>query len=339
MGKQRELGFASIVFILAILLILVSGFALWRVYKQKAPVPSLVKEKITVANVGEYSIFNLIAQEKGFFDNNNLDAEIKEHSSGPPGVADLLEGKADFAIAADFVGVNNIFKNEDIRLLAQASEHDVFSIVARNDSGINVPGDINGKRIGVTKNGAGEFFLGRFLIFNDLKLSDITLIDLQQPDLIKQIEDGELDAIVIFEPHTFKFKKSDKFTVFSAQGQEKTRAVVYTMAATVKTRPDVVTRYIRALTQAESYFKTNPDESKAILARRMNYPMDYIEYLWPKINFGLFLPQELLLTMENEARFVISNAMAVKTEVPNYLDYIYFDALSNAKPEAVTIVH
>ena len=38
-------------------------------------------EKIVIANQGLYSIFNLKAQDKGFFKKNGLDSEVKEYQS------------------------------------------------------------------------------------------------------------------------------------------------------------------------------------------------------------------------------------------------------------------
>lgn len=336
----RKLGTKTILIIIVTILVVLIGAGLKLFNQNNTPVVILPKTKIVIANVGEYSIFNLIAKEKGFFEQNSLDAEVIEYPSGPPGVAAMLAGSADFSVAADFVGVSNIFAKKDIRILAQATEQDVFSVIGRKDKGVYSPKDIKGKRVGVTRKGAGEFFLGRFLTFNDLALSDIKIVDLQPPELVKQLESGQLDAIVIFEPHTYNLKKSlgDQLSIFSAQGQEKTRAIVYTTTATTQSRPEVVKQYIQSLVQAESYLKANPNGAKAILAKKMGYQQDQVDYLWTKIDFSLSLPQELLLTLENEARYSISSKLTNETEVPNYLNYIYFDALNSVKPDGVTIV-
>ena len=50
------------------------------------------------------------------------------------------------------------------------------------------------------------------------------------------------------------------------------------------------------------------------------------------------LEQQLLLTLEDEARWTISEGLADKKEVPNYLDFIYLEGLEAVKPEAVTIL-
>jgi NitT/TauT family transport system substrate-binding protein len=55
--------------------------------------------------------------------------------------------------------------------------------------------------------------------------------------------------------------------------------------------------------------------------------------------FELSLDQSLLINTEDEARWAIKNNLIDKTEIPNYLDYIYIDALEEVKPEAVGIIH
>jgi NitT/TauT family transport system substrate-binding protein len=43
--------------------------------------------------------------------------------------------------------------------------------------------------------------------------------------------------------------------------------------------------------------------------------------------------------MEQEAKWAIRNRLVEAKEVPNYLDFFYFNALDKVKPEAVSIVH
>ncbi len=47
----------------------------------------------------------------------------------------------------------------------------------------------------------------------------------------------------------------------------------------------------------------------------------------------------MIIVMEDQARWNIQHGLTNTTEVTNYLDYIYFDALDEVKPEAVTIIH
>src|SRR5690242_10446244 len=65
-------------------------------------------EKVRLGNIGEYSLFNLIAEENGYFKDKGLDADMTEYPSGPAAMADLTVAKVDIVVAAEFVGVSNI---------------------------------------------------------------------------------------------------------------------------------------------------------------------------------------------------------------------------------------
>jgi hypothetical protein len=42
--------------------------------------------------------------------------------------------------------------------------------------------------------------------------------------------------------------------------------------------------------------------------------------------------------MEDQARWMISDNQTMKNSVPDFLDYIYIDALKTVKPEAFKII-
>ena len=91
--------------------------------------------------------------------------------------------------------------------------------------------------------------------------------------------------------------------------------------------------------KAEEFIRDNREESVEIIASRLKAEKEDIDKLWDDYNFRLTLSQSLIITLEDEARWAIKNKLTDATEVPNYLDYIYMDALEEVKPEAVGIIH
>ncbi len=63
-----------------------------------------------------------------------------------------------------------------------------------------------------------------------------------------------------------------------------------------------------------------------------------MDYSWPSQEFAVILPQAMLIAFEDQARWRIKRGLTDATEVPNYLNYIYMDALEEVKPEAVSII-
>ena len=96
---------------------------------------------------------------------------------------------------------------------------------------------------------------------------------------------------------------------------------------------------MKALLKAEDFIKKNNNQAKEIIKNKFNYEFDYNESSFAKHRFIVKIPQALLLTMEDQARWRIDNKLTDKTEIPNYLMSLYLDELKGLKPEAVTVIH
>ena len=102
--------------------------------------------------------------------------------------------------------------------------------------------------------------------------------------------------------------------------------------------PAAAERFMKSMLEAEGYIKDNSEEAKEFARDRFDYESDYMDYSWPKQEFAVILEQAMLITFEDQARWRIKQGLTDATEVPNYLDYIYMDALEEVKPEAIGII-
>lgn len=321
--------------------VLIGGIIWFSRIHTTATTPPSPPDRLRIGNIGEFTIYNPIARENGYFTKHGIDAEIHEYESGPPAINDLLAGNLDVAVAADFVGVNAIFTHPNIRILAQQSRHETFQMVVRSSRGIHTESDLSGKIIGVTRKSAGEYYLGRFLAQHGLKFSDVKIIDLTPPEMVSKLINGDIDAALTFGIHTFGLKKrlGDDATVWPAQAGQKTFALLYSTDEFIHTHPNVIKRYIEALTDAENFVHESPAEAQRITVSQLHYDPEFVHYLWKNFTFEQQLNQELLLVMEDQARWLIDNKLTGESQIPNYLNFIYFDALQQVKPRSVTIIH
>ncbi len=322
---------------LAVLLLMGSGCA-------APPVPPEASgpvETVRIANIGEFTILNLIAREKGFFAANGLDARIEEYDSGATSVGAVLAGEADVAVAADFVGVRRMFDEPDLRILGHVSDHEVFRLIGRRDKGISAPQDLAGKTIGATLTTAGELLLGRFLTVHGLMASDVTVVDMAPTEMVAAIEAGAVDAVLVFNPHAYGIERrlGERVVSWSAHAGRRTLAVLYTSRQFVEGRPQTAERYLRALAQAQAYLADHDAEARGILTSAMGYESAYVDAIWPDFRHRLALDQDLIVTCEDQARWLISRGLVEAGDVPNYLDRIWFDGLERVAPGAVTIIH
>ncbi len=297
-------------------------------------------ETITVANIEGNPTLVWIADDKGYFGNNNLDVTTKDYSSGTAAVDAVLAGEADISISAEFVFVSNSFTNRNLRILGAVDSREIMELIAIKDREIIVPRDLKGRRIGVTKKSAAEFFLGTFLTYNGIGLADVEVVDVNPEDMAETLISGGVDAVLTWPPITLGIKQQLGNSALSWSGQNgrKYHMVLMTTDEYIKEKPDTIRRFIKSLVQAEGYASSNITTLKRDVAEEYNIDPSLIELLWENLDFALRLSQELLLIMEDEARWRISNGLTNAERSPNYLNYIYFEALEEANPDAVTII-
>jgi NitT/TauT family transport system substrate-binding protein len=325
-----------------IIFIALSVIAGWVLFSKKSGLPKYngPVEKVSTGVVGEYSSLSIIAQEQGYFKANGLDVKLVNYESGPPAVADVLAGKIDTATAAEFVGVSNSFNNKDLRILATQGRTNSFFLVVRTDHGIRETSDLKGKRIGVTGKSAGEFYLGQYLILNQISTKDITIVKQTPTELVDSLTQGKLDAIITFDPHISQAKRQLKnnVSVWQLQGEQRLSTMLYGTSGLTKQRPEVIERYLRALVQAENYVRLHNDDARNIVGEYLHYDEPYMTTVWSHISFDVSLDQDLLITMEDQARWSIENKLTTATTIPDFLNYIYFDGLEAVKPDGITII-
>jgi NitT/TauT family transport system substrate-binding protein len=63
-----------------------------------------------------------------------------------------------------------------------------------------------------------------------------------------------------------------------------------------------------------------------------------VEAAWMRSTYALSLDQALLITMEDEARWMIGSKLTDQNQVPNFLPYLNGEALARVKPQAVNII-
>jgi hypothetical protein len=60
-------------------------------------------------------------------------------------------------------------------------------------------------------------------------------------------------------------------------------------------------------------------------------------YRWPENQFALPHDQSLLVTMNDESRWIINNNLTVERTVPDFRTYIATEGLTRVQPGAVNI--
>ena len=106
----------------------------------------------------------------------------------------------------------------------------------------------------------------------------------------------------------------------------------------VEQNPQTLEKFLRSLVRSEEFIAQDPQSASGIHAEVSGVDQALIDPVFDQMNFSLSMDQALLLDLEDQARWIISYGYTDQTSVPNYLEYLYPDALQLVKPEAVTII-
>ena len=325
--------------LLLLLSLIAAGLGLWSCSKGG---DSGKVESLTIAVVPtELNALFYIAEAQNFFASNGLQVTLKEdYDSGATATTGMLNGEADIASAAEFVIVRQVFNKKDITSFGTIAKYENTFIIWRTDSGIKTIKDLKGKKIGVTLTTISEFYLGRTLDLNGMNIQEVTLVDTKAAESENALANGEVDAVVTWEPWVTQIHRRMGKEV-TARTLQSSQYAYWNLVSTTDWKnknSNTLKRLMKSLTQAEVYLTRHQEEAKAIVGKRMKFDEAFMEIVWQRYQFSLSLDQALILAMEDEARWMIKNGLTSERDVPDFLSYLYLDGLKAVKPEAVNII-
>ena len=283
-----------------------------------------------------------VAENKGYFEEEGLDLTIREFDSGRLTFLAMLKGEGvDISTVAPTPIMFTSFDRQDFCIFATfAYAYEDIKVIAHRGKGITTAADLKGKKIGTPIGTTGQYVTEAFLVHNGLLLSEVEVIDIGPSELPDALRNSQVDAIVIWEPHAYNARNllgQDAAWLPSSDIYRTTFNFVV-MKDFAQTHPEALKRFLRAIDRATDFIAKHEEESQAVVAARLKLDKGTMTAIWEDVTMEIFLDQSLLVAIEAEARWAIRNELTDKTEIPNYLDYIYVDALEEVKPEAVTIV-
>jgi NitT/TauT family transport system substrate-binding protein len=210
-----------------------------------------------------------IAQEKEFFTAQGV--KVK-----PVYIQNFLESVSEFS-AGQYDGVaitvgslmSIIGKNPEVQI-AMATDESAGSdsIVVRAD--VKSVADLKGKRLGV-RLGDGELFVIEMLQKHGLTTDDLTLVNVEGEAVPARFKSGDIQAGHTWEPYLSEVTKSGGRVLFTSKDTPGLiSTVIVFRTSVVRERPKDIQAFIRAWFQAQDYWKANPEESKALIAKTLS---------------------------------------------------------------------
>ena len=206
----------------------------------------------------------IIAQQKGFFEKNNLEVEIIEPAdpSMPPKL--VAAKKADLAV--DYQPQLQMQVSQGLPLIRIATlvNSPLNSLVVLQDSGINKIEDLKGKKVGYSVSGFETALLDSMLKSVNLSAKDVELININwslSPSLMSKQVDAVIGAFRNFELNQLKLENKEGIAFFPENYGVPKYDELIVVANKETVSSEKYKNFVKALQEATKYLKENPEKS------------------------------------------------------------------------------
>jgi NitT/TauT family transport system substrate-binding protein len=333
--KASRIVIASLVIITAM-----AGVYFWGIHKEEGEHTAPVDPITVAAYAGESGALVYVAQAEGFFERNRLEVTIEGYEAGKLAADALINGKADICTSAGFVFVSNCIDHRDLRIFGTIATAQINKVIARKDKGVRSVKDLRGKKIGITRKSAGEFFLGSFLMVNGLSMKEVEIVDLKPGEIVQAMVAGEIDAALSWEPNIHKISQAlgEGAIIWPGQAGQDFYFVLMAKDNWLKTHQRTARRFLKALIQAETHIRAHREAFGDFLEKTFQYAPAYVARSLQNHRFTVGLPQSMLTSLEDQARWRMETGLMQANEFPNYLNYIDATPLHQIAPKRVRII-
>ncbi|BBD39632.1 hypothetical protein Amn_45120 [Aminobacter sp. Y103A] len=224
----------------------------------------------------------LVADANGYFKEEGIEHIIRDGGPGKNPVPIVAAGQADFGISVNgrFVIAARLAPDPiNIIALGTLYQDSPYSYVTITDPDAPepTPKDLEGKRIGIQAD--GDFLLRAFAKENGLDTSTMTITTVQggaEPLLVGSVD--FMSAFMINQPYQIEIEaakpdapenlkgKTWKAIPYAKYGTLSYPQVIFATDAMIEKNPELVKRYLRALTKGLRFVLENPTEAHKIVA-------------------------------------------------------------------------
>lgn len=223
------------------------------------------------------SVINIIAEKKGFFEQEGLAVEKVGTLTTPVALTALAAGEIDILGFHPDMVIKRRLSGLNLKIIVGASdatkEYPHMSFVVMENSSIRSPIDLKGKKIGnmaILSEGCTYYILSEYLRKGGLTIDDVeqvTMPDMQQWQALQQ---GLIDVATFHAPYSGKPIITGGRRLFTdIDTMNKAEAGIVATEKFINKNPEAVRRYVSAIAKAEDWTNANHEEADKIIAEEL----------------------------------------------------------------------
>jgi NitT/TauT family transport system substrate-binding protein len=248
-------------------------------------------EELTQIDVGVVPVVDVaplyLGIEQGFFEEEGLDVRPAVAQGGAAIIPAVVNGDQQIGfsnIVSLLIGQTEDLPVQVISQGIQATddpENDTAAIAVPGGSDIQTAQDLEGRTIAInTLRNISELTVKAALEGEGVDVSTLNFVEVPLPDMVGQLEAGQVDAAGLVEPFVTAGKDAGfRMLIYDrvATEPEMTVATYFTSTQFLESDPDVVEAFVRAMHRSLEYATENPDEARQAISEYTEIPPAVLE--------------------------------------------------------------
>jgi len=230
---------------------------------------------LSVSSPDAGQIWAYMTTQGGFFEKQGLKVDFSLNKGGTAALQQVAAGNADFGENTAQGLMNSVVQGLPVVGVATLIPRQIYGFYAPVDSSIKGYADLKGKKIGISSPTSGAYPFAQAALAGEGidPTNDVTFVTTGSgaPQLTA-LKNGGVDAVVTWDTQVATFQNlGTSLTALPKTAISKLPAdLITTNTSLLKSDPDLVTRFARAVLASVAYAEANPD--KALAAFKAQFP-------------------------------------------------------------------
>jgi NitT/TauT family transport system substrate-binding protein len=205
------------------------------------------------------------AVAEGYYNDVGLDVTLVQ-GNGSGNTAQLVaNGRAQLAYADAVAVMQLIAKGAPMKVISTVYQSNPNAVMALKKTGIKSVKDLTGKKVGVPSGSSQTTMLPLLLKANNLKESDVNMIDMPVASMVPALLQGQVDAVLgSIDAYQIQAESQgaqlDVYR-FADYGVPTVSTSMFASNDYLKSNPDVVKKFVAASLKGWSFALDHPDQA------------------------------------------------------------------------------
>ena len=255
--------------------------------------------------------------------------EWQDFESGPGISESLALGKSDIGFLGDVPTITSLYSSNELEIVGiPASGPDAYAIlVSRDNIIINSTKDLKGMSIATVFGSTGHNLIGKILKKENLEFSDILLINISAGAAGGILENGGVDAVVLWEPFVTRLIENYNARILisgSKTDLRGTNAIIARKNFSSK-NPEVINSILTSFARAVSLLDSISEDELKIISWQFRLTPEQIKKIIKKYDFPVKIEKQDIEALNDTAKFLKSIGVIQREfSVKDYVNDSYY---------------